>query len=252
MKGKKVLIVEDKILIARDISIILEKEGYNTKIGVTYVQEAIDLLELEKFDLVLIDINLDRNTDGVDIGRYLLKKDKIPYIYITSYSDSITLERLNETRPHGILIKPYKSIDIVSTVSIVMNNFSHKNIDTKRLETNTIDEYPYMLKNVIDFINSHLHDKIELHQLSSITKWSHQHFIKIFTKYIGKTPYQYILQRKIEKSKALLIETDQNLNEIAQDVGFESYSNFFIAFKKETGYGPDFYRRLKKIDRNYN
>lgn len=252
MKEKKVLIVEDKILIARDISIILEKEGYKTKIGITYVQEAIDLLELEKFDLVLIDINLDRNTDGVDIGRYLLKKDKIPYIYITSYSDKITLERLNETRPHGIIIKPYKPIDIISTVSIVMNNFNHKNIDSNRTEINSVDEYPYMLKNVIEFINNNLHEKIELHQLSSITKWSHQHFIKIFTKYIGKTPYQYILQRKIEKSKALLIETDQNLNEIAQDIGFESYSNFFIAFKKETGYSPDFYRRLKKIDNNYN
>lgn len=252
MNEKKVLIVEDKILIARDISIILEKEGYKTKIGITYVQEAIDLLELEKFDLVLIDINLDRNTDGVDIGRYLLKKDKIPYIYITSYSDKITLERLNETRPHGIIIKPYKPIDIISTVSIVMNNFNHKNIDSNRTEINSVDEYPYMLKNVIEFINNNLHEKIELHQLSSITKWSHQHFIKIFTKYIGKTPYQYILQRKIEKSKALLIETDQNLNEIAHDIGFESYSNFFIAFKKETGYSPDFYRRLKKIDKNYN
>ena len=250
MKNYSILIIEDELLIAKDISNILEKEGYATKIGITNVADAMKELENNSYDLVLIDVKLNYNSNGVDIGTYLLEKDSIPYLFITSHSDNVTVERIKLTRPHGIIIKPFKPVDVITTVSIVLNNYKHKNIDVLRVPEKLQDETPFILKNVIEYIDSNLHEKIDLHQLSSLTKWSHQHFIKLFANFIGKTPYQYILQKKIENAKALIVETDIPLTGIALDFGFESYSNFFNAFKKETGCTPDFYRKMYHIKKH--
>lgn len=244
----KILIVEDELLIAKDISIILESEGYETKIGITTVNEAIEIINQEIFFLVLIDINLRNNSDGVELGSYLLKKDTLPFVYITSHSDNVTLDRIKDTRPHGIIIKPFKAIDIKSTVSIVLSNFKHKHIDVLRNEEEQkVDEVPFILKNVIQFINDNITEKIEIQQLAEMTKWSHHHFIRTFTKYINQTPYQYILKKKIEKAKAIICESDTSLSMIAIELGFSSYSNFCNAFKKETGKTPEMFRKLYYI-----
>ena len=248
----KILIVEDELIIAKHISLILENEGYETRIGITTVEEAIQALTEKEFALVLIDVNLSNNSDGTELGAYLLKKDILPFAYITSHSDNITIERIKDTRPYGIIIKPFKAIDIKSTVSIILSNYKHKNIDYFRNEKNVIEkeinEVPFILKKVIEYINSNIDKKIEIHELASLTKWSLHHFIKTFTNYINQTPYQYILTKKIEKSKALIRETDLPLSTIASDLGFSNYSNFCNAFKKGFGKTPDFYRKIYKMN----
>jgi AraC-like DNA-binding protein len=247
---QKILIVENELLIAKHISLILESEGYETKIGITTVDEALNELKINDYNLVLIDVNLNEESDGTDLGSYLLDKDNIPYIYITSYSDNVSVERIKTTRPQGIIIKPFKPVDVITSVSIVLNNFKHKNIDVFRQNDELKNEIPFILKVVIDYINVNLNRKIDLHELSDLTKWSHQHFIKLFTQFVGQTPYQYILQKKIEKAKAIIIETDVVLSTLSSEFGFESYSNFFKAFKKETGYTPDYYRKMNQIKRH--
>jgi AraC-like DNA-binding protein/ActR/RegA family two-component response regulator len=247
---QKILIVENELLIAKHISLILESEGYETKIGITTVDEALNELKINDYNLVLIDVNLNEESDGTDLGSYLLDKDNIPYIYITSYSDNVSVERIKTTRPQGIIIKPFKPVDVITSVSIVLNNFKHKNIDVFRQNDELKNEIPFILKVVIDYINENLNKKIDLHELSDLTKWSHQHFIKLFTQFVGQTPYQYILQKKIEKAKAIIIETDVVLSTLSSEFGFESYSNFFKAFKKETGYTPDYYRKMNQIKRH--
>lgn len=248
MKSTKIVIVEDELLIAKDISSILEKEGHETVIGITTVEEAITALNDYEVKLVIIDISLRNNSDGIQLGKYLYKKATLPYIYITSHSDNITLERIKDTRPHGIIIKPFKPIDIKSTVSVILNNFMYKNIDVLRNEEEKnkliINEVPFILKSVIEYINENINEKIDIHELSARTKWSHHHFIRNFTKYINQTPYQYILGKKIDKAKAIICETDTSLSLIANDLGFHSYSNFCNAFKKETGKTPELYRKF--------
>lgn len=244
----KILIVEDELLIAKDLSIILEKEGYLTRFGITNVNEAIQAIVEDEFVLVLIDVNLSNNSDGVELGSYLLKKDTLPFIYITSHSDNVTLDRVKDTRPHGIVIKPFKSIDVKSTVSIVLSNFKHKHIDVFRNEEEfKVDEVPFILKNVIQYINDNITKKIEIQQLTEMTKWSHHHFIRTFAKYMNQTPYQYILNKKIEKAKAIICESDTSLSILAIEIGFSSYSNFCNAFKKETGKTPEMFRKIYYI-----
>lgn len=247
MIKSKILIVEDQMLIAKEISMILEKEGYVTKIGISNVKDAISILTAENFDLVLIDVNLENNSDGIDLGKFLLEKDTTPYIYITAYSNNLTLERINESRPHGVIIKPFKHIDVKSTVSLVLNNYKHKNIDIYRNKDIVDDQIPFILKKSVDYINENIYEKIEITTLSELSKWSHQHFIRVFTNYIGKTPYQYILQKKIERSLILIKDSGLKLDEIAFELNFKSYSNFVIAFKKQMGITPVVYRQNNEI-----
>ncbi len=252
MKNFKILIVEDELLIAKDLSLILERDGYTTVYGITNVNQALNEIANADFDMVLIDINLSQGTDGVTIGNFLQRKKKVPFIYITSYSDPLTLERIKDTRPYGIIIKPFKPHDVLASVSIALHNFKHSRIDMFGEDDDLMvcSEVPFILKNIIEHIDDNIGGKIDVTELSKLTKWSLQHFIKVFNKYMGQSPYKYILQKKIDRSKALICTTDYSLSEIAFELGFNSYSNFFNAFKRETGISPEEFKKqqsLKKL-----
>lgn len=247
---KKILIIEDELIIANHLRIILENNGYNCLMGITSVEEAKAEMKRTNFSLVLIDVNLKNGLDGTNLGKDLLKNDTIPYIYITGSNDLTTMYKIKETRPHGIIIKPFKNIDIISTVEIVLNNFKYKKIDITRSSVSPfLDENPYLIKRVIEYISENISEKIEISTLAKIANWTEQHFIRVFTKYIGYTPYQYVLQQKIEKSKILLKETNVSIGNIAYDLGFNSYSNFCVAFKKETGKTPNTFRNEMKANK---
>lgn len=245
-----IIIVEDELLIAKDICIILEKEGYKVIMNITSVQQAIDAVDIYNPDLVLLDINLNKEKDGIYFGEYLRKHYSIPFVYITSFSDYVTLDRINNTNPEGIIIKPFKSSDIRTTVSIVLHN--NKKNQNKEVDELQID-VPFILKGVINYIDENIEKKIDVKYLSSMTNYNHLYFIRIFNKYIGLTPYQYILKKKIEKAKKLIIYDLEPLDGIAYDLGFLSYSNFSKIFKRETKYTPDQFRKIfsKKFRHNY-
>lgn len=241
----KIIVVEDEIIIAYDIKGILETD-YEVIINIRTVEDAIMRIELEKPDLVLLDINLKANRDGTELGEYLLKKDTIPFVYITSFSDKTTLDKVKDTRPFGYIVKPFKTSDLQSIVYLALNNFKHRKIDYLRSEEEIIDDIPYRIKETINYINSHLCEKIEITTLSEITHWKPHHYIRVFTKFMKVTPYQYILIRKIEKSKVLLLDESISITSIAFELGFQSYSNFINAFKKITGSTPEAYRKIEK------
>lgn len=247
MLKPQILIVEDELLIAKDISLILEQEGYATRIGITTTEEAIVALSASDYAIVLIDINLRNGSDGVALGNYLLQLDTIPYIYITSHADNVTLDRVKDSRPHGVIIKPFKPLDIKTTVSVVLNNYKHKHIDIFRSEEQLVNDVPFILKKVVKYIEDNINNRIDINELAQMTRWSSQHFIRVFTQFMGDTPYQFILKKKMEKAKVLITESDIAMKDIAFELGFRSYGNFCKLFKRETGKNPDEYRKFNSI-----
>ena len=241
--NRKILVVEDEALIALDIKLILEKEGYEVITNIKTVDTAINCIEEHHPILVLIDINLNQNKDGVDLGNYLLARDTIPYIYISSYSNKVILERVNDTRPHGYIVKPFRAENLITTISVVLNNFKHKNIDTLRAENPTQEAIPSKVRSIVDYINTNIDKKLEVEQLLQATKWTKRHLTRIFMQYLKISPYQYILNRKIEKASSLIKETDMPINEIAFELGFQNYSSFCTAFKKVNDETPENYRK---------
>jgi YesN/AraC family two-component response regulator len=243
-----ILVVEDEFLIANDIKNILSDNGYEVIINVSNVVKAKEIIEMYKPQLVLLDIQLKGEEDGIDLGNYLLNLDTIPFLYLTSFADEVTLNRAKKSRPFGFLVKPFKSIDLLTTVSVVLNNYFHKKIDVARSEEVVADDSPLRIKQVVGYINKHVNEKIEIDDLATLTRWKSHHFIRMFTKYIGMTPYQYILKIKIERAKSLLTETQEPIANIATDLGFNGYSNFCIAFKKlNDNETPDSYRKRNVV-----
>jgi DNA-binding NarL/FixJ family response regulator len=115
------LIVEDEPLIAADIEEFCAEKGYSTT-GIAYNQEeAIYFLNHKKVDFVLLDIRLGKQDDGLAIGKLLCEEYFIPFIYITSFYDTQTLEKAKKTQPVGYLIKPFRPQDIDVQIKIGMN-----------------------------------------------------------------------------------------------------------------------------------
>jgi DNA-binding response OmpR family regulator len=122
MDRKKILVVEDEPLIALNIQIELEREGYEVIIDCFNVDQALRLIECEKPDLVIIDVNLNDGKSGIDLAEILLEKDEIPYMYLTSYSDKATMAKVSTTRPYGYLVKPFNSENLIATVYVILHN----------------------------------------------------------------------------------------------------------------------------------
>jgi AmiR/NasT family two-component response regulator len=118
--NNKILVVEDDLIIALDLKGILLDLGYDPIINIVTVKQAIACVEEHNPILVLIDMKLQDSDEGTTLGQYLLEKDTIPFIYVTSFSDKITLDKANETKPHGYIVKPFKQADIASVISIVL------------------------------------------------------------------------------------------------------------------------------------
>jgi YesN/AraC family two-component response regulator len=246
-----ILIVEDELIIALHIKEILKEEGFDAIINVDNVNDAITTIENLNPSLVLIDISLRQDKDGVHLGAFLLERDKIPFIYITSYSDKSTLERVRETRPYGYIVKPFKPTDLKSTVDIVLHNFKHRNIDVLRQDKEISNDIPFILKQSLKYINDNINEKIKISDLANQTRWESQHFNRLFTQYIGSTPYKYIMDKKIEKAKTLLIETKIPIVQLSFDLGFKSHSNFCSIFKKATGKTPENFRKWYEVTNKY-
>ena len=251
MKSKTILIVEDEFLIAKDIGDILAEEGYKIINYVATYEDAKHIIETKKPDLVITDISLRQDKDGVDLGHYLVEKDKIPFIYITSHTDKMMMDRVHETRPYGFIVKPFKSVDVKTTVAVVLNNYQHRNLDILRTQNEIVDDIPFIMKRVIQHINTNLDQQIRVGDLAKITKWKPQHFQRLFIRFLGVTPNQYILNRRIEKAKALLAETPLTITNISNDLGFKNPSTFYLKFKKSTNKTPDAYRKWAKAMKEY-
>jgi AraC-like DNA-binding protein/ActR/RegA family two-component response regulator len=255
MNNQTIIIVEDELIIAMDIKRILSQEGYNVIINFKNYNFKETIIDIEKYNpiLVILDINLkQKEFDGITIAQHLLIKDLMPFIFITGISDKEMVERIKATRPHGIIIKPFKPIDIACTVAVVLNNYNYKNIDVLRHDIKIVNDVPFILKPVIKYIEKHIDHRIDIRILAELTNYNYMHFIRMFSLHMNLTPYQYILQQKIEKAKYLITETDQLLTHIAFDLSFSSYSNFCSVFKRITGLTPDAFRKINSAKNYFN
>lgn len=243
-----IAIVEDELIIARDIKEILEEEGHSCIENITSYQKAIDVIEHQNPDLVLIDVILNGVYEGINIGKYLYDKKTIPYIFITSLHDKNTVLEIKQTYPHGYIVKPFKPIDVTTTVELALYNFKHLALDTNRMTVPEItDDTPFQIRKAVRYINEHIYEKIQVDDLAFLTRWKKNHFTTMFTHHMKVSPHQYILQCKIEKCMAMISTTDLSINDIAFELGFNSYSSFSKVFKKIAGITAEEFKRKERL-----
>lgn len=122
MQNAKILIVEDEWIIANDIEMSLKKLGYNVIGNATSGEDVLKILSSEIPDLVLMDIVLPGEKDGIEFATEIKKKYQIPVIYLTAYGDEKTLARAKISEPFGYIIKPFKDNELYSSIEIALYN----------------------------------------------------------------------------------------------------------------------------------
>lgn len=98
------------------------------------------------------------------------------------------------------------------------------------------------ISRAIEYITDNYLGKISLLDLASETHYSPYHFLRLFKQHTGKTPFEFLLDVKIEKAKILLKHSDQTISETCYQSGFSSNSYFCQVFKKKTGISPSQYK----------
>lgn len=116
----KVLIVEDESVVAWDIQETLESLGYKVVANVTSGAEAIQIPAALKPDLVLMDIRLEDDIDGITAAEQIRDRFDIPIIYLTAHADEYTWQRAINTNPYGYLIKPFQERELQTTIEIAL------------------------------------------------------------------------------------------------------------------------------------
>lgn len=122
----KILLVEDEFILATDLSDTLESEGYEVVHVADNGQDALNFYQKNEIDLVLCDINIKGNWDGIETVERLIALKAVPIIYLTALSDKDTLERAKKTFPAAYIPKPYDITNLRMAIELAINNFAMK------------------------------------------------------------------------------------------------------------------------------
>jgi len=120
MGQANILIVEDELLVAKDIQNRLTKFGYNVVAVISSGNEAIKKAAEKTPDLVLMDIRLKGEIDGIEAAQLIYQNLNIPIVYLTANADDSTLERAKLTEPFGYILKPFKEKELKTTIEITL------------------------------------------------------------------------------------------------------------------------------------
>ena len=126
MKKIKIGIVEDEAIIAENLFAILTKIGYDVLEPVSSYEEALDLLREESPELMVLDIQLEGTKTGIDVAKVINEDFGIPFIFLTSNSDSRTLNHAKEVAPPAFLVKPFNKDDLFTSIEVAVSNHERK------------------------------------------------------------------------------------------------------------------------------
>ncbi|MBL4624154.1 MAG: response regulator [Flavobacteriales bacterium] len=136
MATTNIVVVEDESIVSKDIQQSLKKLGYNVVGAAATGERAIELVDEFKPDLVLMDIMLKGQMSGIDAAGVIKDRHSIPVIYLTAYADENTLSKAKVTEPYGYIIKPFKEVDIHTSIEMAL--YKHEKAQEVEKERNLL------------------------------------------------------------------------------------------------------------------
>ncbi|MEE8399596.1 MAG: response regulator, partial [Desulfobacterales bacterium] len=124
---KRILIVEDESIIAMSLQTILEMSGYDVCKPLSTGEQALEKVEEERPDLVIMDIVLAGRTNGVEAAKQIRSRYDIPVIFITGFDDEDLLKDAEQVKSSLLLLKPFGPDDIEVAIDSILNG--HKSDD---------------------------------------------------------------------------------------------------------------------------
>lgn len=150
-KVYKILIVEDEMIIAANLSLQLKNLGYEVSGTIPRGEEVLAHVEQNLPDIILMDINLNGELDGIDIVNSLQTKYKIPVIYLTANADDYTFNRAKETNPFAFISKPFKKVDLQHAIELTIKRVEEEKQFDDDLSSS---EIPFVLSDSIFIRNN--------------------------------------------------------------------------------------------------
>ena len=120
MNAPRVMVVEDERIVALNLCRTLNRLGYNAATVVSSGEEALRSIGESKPDVVLMDIHIEGEIDGIETAARIPEDMMLPVIYLTAYSEDATLERARLTRPYGYLVKPFSERELHATITMAL------------------------------------------------------------------------------------------------------------------------------------
>jgi two-component system, response regulator PdtaR len=120
----QVMIVEDESIVAMDLAAGLENDGYNVVGIADNFDEAVELFQNNPVDILLMDINIHGQKDGIETATALMNIRQVPLIYLTAFTDAATVARVKHTNPSAFLTKPYNIDNVRIAIDLALYNFA--------------------------------------------------------------------------------------------------------------------------------
>ncbi len=122
MTEARILVVEDEVIVAKDIQERLNSLGHSVAGTASSGEEAIAKIEETQPELILMDIKIKGPMNGIATAEKIRKGFNIPVVYLTAYADEDTVRRAKVTKPFGYLVKPFDDRELHSTIEIALYN----------------------------------------------------------------------------------------------------------------------------------
>ncbi len=151
-KMKSILIVEDEMIIAASLSLQLTRLGYEVSGIVSRAEEVLLHISKQIPDIILMDINLKGELDGIEVVHLVQKEFKIPIIYLTANSNEAHFNRAKETNPYAFVSKPFKKLDLQRAIELTLVRIQEERNNEKSVDLAV--EEPFILSDCI-FVRNH-------------------------------------------------------------------------------------------------
>ncbi|BDS15281.1 response regulator [Aureispira anguillae] len=189
----KILVVEDEIIIADNICDILEELGYEVLEPAVSYTEALEILQVEQPDLALLDIQLAGRRDGIDLAWKIKEDYDIPFIFLTSNADPVTVDRAKKVSPPAYLLKPFDRNDLFTSIEIALYNYSKNNTAEIAAEEAGQKEEEIILKDALFIKHKQSFQKIVFEDILFL-KSEH-----VYVRIVLKNNKEYLIRSSLAK-----------------------------------------------------
>lgn len=194
MTSIRILIVEDEVIIAEDIALRLSDMGYQIVQIVDNVDAAVNYLEQELTDLVLLDISLKGEQTGIDLAEIINSRFKIPFIFLSSHTNQSIVEKAKKVNPAAYLLKPFNDHQVKISIEMGLFNF----YGDKKEEKERAENHEMLLKlpNALFLKKDTHYEKVAFSDILWLEAESN--YTYIYTK-SGKYTYSSVLKKFEDK-----------------------------------------------------
>lgn len=226
-EGKKILLVEDEVIIAMDLQSSLENQGYVVAGHITKGEDVVKMIECSRPDIILMDIKLEGEIDGVETAQMIYDNFNIPVIFITSYSNASIIERAKKANPFAYIVKPFEERELFTNIELTL--FKHETELKLRESERKYRELSESIQQIIvefdtDGIISYLNEAGM--QMLGITSPELSNKISI-TRFIGSHGLEQI-QHRINRQSANCNQKFKRELEVLNMFGKHSYMDEYL------------------------